>query len=250
MRLFYFLFLLLGFNSFSQPLTIKIDALIARDSVPYEREFKLTYQVINNTSDTLKMFFKSNGLAPTEGSPNAKISYYKIYENDTFLDIGSIFTTNARMSQFSVKDNDSIKTKEEFEKKYVEFLSSYYKAPLDSLQKVYKEEGMQGVLKFEGKKYFELKNKRKIDYQVLAPNEKLECSVIFSWDKNRYFYREPHEYYLDENAKHYFEITLVALKEEYRDKIDEKVYEKVILDPTFIKGVFVSNKVEINFKPN
>jgi len=245
------LFLLIGFTSFAQPITIKIDALTANDSVPDSREFNLKYRVINNTSDTLKLFFNPNGFTPTAGSSIAKISYYKIYENDTFIDIGSIFTINGTItSKFSIKDIDSIKTKEDLEKMYVQFLSQHYKTPLDSLQKVYKEEGFETLLKFEGKKYFDLEKKRKIDYQVLDPNEQLKCSMVFNWDKKRYFYRAPHEYYLDENTKHYFEITLIALKEEYKNKIDEAVYNKALKDPNFIKGVFVSNKVEINLKPN
>ena len=251
MRFLAVVFLLICFTSFAQPITIKIDALTANDSVPDSREFKLTYRVINNTSDTLKLFFNPNGFTPTKGSSIAKISYYKIYENDTFIDIGSIFTTNGAItSKFSIKDVDSIKTKEDLEKMYINFLSEYYKTPLDSLQKINKEEGFESLLKFESKKYFELEKKRKINYQVLAPNEQLECSMDFNWDKKRYFYRAPHEYYLDENAKHYFEITLVALKEEYKNKIDEAVYNKALKDPNFIKGVFVSNKVEINLKPN
>ena len=251
MRLLAVLFLLSCFASFAQPITIKIDALTANDSVPDSREFNLKYRVINNTSDTLKLFFNPNGFTPTTGSSSAKISYYKIYENDTFIDIGSIFTTNgAIISKFSIKDIDSIKTKEDLEKMYVNFLSEYYKTPLDSLQKIYKEEGFESLFNFEGKKYFDLEKKRKIDYQVLAPKEQLKCSMVFNWDKKRYFYRAPHEYYLDEKAKHYFEITLVALKEEYKNKIDEAVYKKVLTDSNFIKGVFVSNKVEINLKPN
>ena len=251
MRLLAVVVLLICFTSFAQPITIKIDALKANDSVPDSREFTLKYRVINTTSDTLKLFFNPNGFTPTTGSSNAKISYYKIYENDTFIDIGSIFTTNGTItSKFSIKDSDSIKNKEDLEKMYLEFLSQHYKTPLDSLQKIYKEEGFESLLKFEGKKYFDHEKKRKIDYQVLVPNEQLECSMVFNWDKKRYFYRDPHEYYLDENAKHYFEITLVALKEEYKNKIDEAVYNKALKDPNFIKGVIVSNKVEIDLKPN
>lgn len=115
---------------------------------------------------------------------------------------------------------------------------------------MYKEKGLESLLQFEGKKFYEIEKKRKIVVQILNPNEELECSIVFNWDKNRYFYRDPNEYYLAENAKHYFEITLVALKEEFKDKIDEAVYNKLINDPNFIKGVFVSNKVEINLKPD
>jgi hypothetical protein len=50
------LFLLICFTSYAQPITIKMDAVTANDSVPDSREFNLKYRVINNTSDTLKLF--------------------------------------------------------------------------------------------------------------------------------------------------------------------------------------------------
>ena len=251
MRLFSVLFIMINYVTFAQPLTIKIESITFKDSIPEQREFKLKYIIKNNTSDTLKMFFKPNNLQPSTEISASKISYYKIYENDTFIDVGSIFTTNGQIiSGFSVKETDSIKSREEFEKKYVEFLSKQYKTSLDSLQKMYKEKGLESLLQFEGKKFYEIEKKRKMTCQILNPNEELECSIVFNWDKKRYFYRDPNEYYLAENAKHYFEITLVALKEEFKDKIDEAVYNKLINDPNFIKGVFVSNKVEINLKPD
>ena len=251
MRLFSILFLMIGYVTFGQPLTIKIESITFKDSIPEQREFKLKYVIKNNTSDTLKMFFKPNNLQPSTETSASKISYYKIYENDTFLDIGSIFTTKGQIiSDFSTKETDSIKSREEFEKKYIAYLSKKYEIPLDSLQGMHKKEGLQSLLQFEVKNFYEIERKRKMICQVLNPNQELECSIVFNWDKKRYFYRDPNEYYLAENAKHYFEITLVALKEEFKDKIDEAVYNKLINDPNFIKGVFVSNKVEINLKPD
>jgi hypothetical protein len=251
MRLFSILFLLVGCSCFSQPLTLTIDSITSSDSIQEERKFKLKYLIKNNTSDTLKMFFKSNGYPSSLKNSISNISYYKIYENDTFIDIGSIFTTKGHLiSDFSVREGDSIKTTEAVEKMYVEYLSKRYKTELDSLNKIYQEEGFESLLKFEGQKYYDLQKKRKLECQILNPNEQLEFFIEFNWDKNRYIYRDPNEYYLAENAKYYMEITLVALKEELQDKIDETVYKKLKKDPNFIKGVFVSNKVEINFKPN
>ena len=251
MRLFSVLFIMINYVTFAQPLTIKIESITFKDSIPEQREFILKYVIKNNTSDTLKMFFKPNNLQPSTETSVSKISYYKIYENDTFIDIGSIFTTKGQIiSDFSTKETDSIKSREEFEKKYIAYLSKKYEIPLDSLQDIHKDEGLLSLLEFESKKFFEEEKKRKMEVQILNPNEQLECLITFNWDKKRYFYRDPNEYYLAENAKHYFEITLVALKEEFKDKIDEAVYNKLINDPNFIKGVFVSNKVEINLKPD
>ncbi len=251
MRLLSVLFIMITYVTFGQPLTVKIESITFKDSIPDERIFNLKYLIKNNTSDTLKMFFKENSLQASTENSISRISYYKIYENDAFIDIGSIFTTKGQIiSDFSSKETDPLKSREEFEKKYVEYLSKKYEIPLDSLQGMHKDEGLLSLLKFEGKKFYEAEKTRKMKCQILNPNEELKCSIVFNWDKKRYYYRDPNEFYLDEDAKHYFEITLVALKEEFKDKIDEAVYNKLINDPNFIKGVFVSNKVEINLKPD
>lgn len=160
MRLFSVLFIMINYVTFAQPLTIKIESITFKDSILEQREFKLKYVIKNNTPDTLKMFFKPNNLQPSTKTSVSKISYYKIYENDTFIDIGSIFTTNGQIiSDFSTKETDSIKSREEFEKKYVDFLSKQYKTSLDSLQKMYKEKGLESLLQFEGKKFYEIEKK-------------------------------------------------------------------------------------------
>jgi hypothetical protein len=251
MRLLSVLFILICFASFAQPITIKIDTLTATDSIPDSREFKLTYNVINNTSDTLKLFFKSNDVSTSEESQNAKFAYYKIYEGDLFINIGTIFSTKVTSSKrFPFKDSDENKSKEDFENTYIDFLKQEYQTSWDAIKKIYKEEGFEGLLKFEEKNYVDHREKLKMHYQVLNPNQKIERTATFYWDKKRYYFRDPHEFYLDVSAKHYFELTFVALKEEFKDRIDEDLYAKIKDDPNFIKGVFISNKVEINLKPD
>ena len=250
MRILSVLFLLISGVLFSQPLTVKIESITFKDSVPELREFQLKYSIKNNTSDTLKMFIKPNNSWASAKDEGSQISYYKIFENDSFIDIGSIFTTNGQViSGFIIKPDDSIKTQEDFNIKYVKYLSKQYSTPLDSLQKIYKKEGMESLYLFEGKQFYTQKEKQKMKCLTLNPNEQRESSIILNWDKNRYFKRDSNEYYLDEKTLYNLEITLVVLKEEFQDKIDEEVYKKLIKDPHFIKGVFVSNKVEINLKP-
>jgi hypothetical protein len=118
------------------------------------------------------------------------------------------------------------------------------------LFQIYNEEGLAGVVD-PAKIYMQKASKRmKNYYHTLQPNQTENFEVTFNWNKNRYYYLEPNEYYLDENAKHYFELTFVALKEEFESKVDEEIFEKIMKLPNFIKGVFISNKVEINLKPD
>lgn len=253
MRLFTILFLLLRFLSFSQPVSVEITSITSGDSLDYQREFKLTYLIKNNTADTLKLFWKSGYLSSNQDNQTAKFAYYKIYEGDLFLNIGTIFSTKGKRiasNRFSYSELDENKSKEDFENTYIDFLRKNYQTSRDAIDKIYKEEGFEGLVKFEGKMYMEKIEKNKIHYQVLNPNQKVECTATFNWDKKRYYFSDPNEYYLDENAKHFLEITLVALKEEFKSQIDTELYAKIKDNPNFIKGVFVSNKVEINLKPD
>ena len=249
MRIFHIVFLLLSSICFGQPLTLKIESITSKDSLPNEREFKLKYYVKNNTKDTLHFFLDTKSITPSTEGSMSQCPYYKIYENETFIEVGQIFKAKGTIiSHFKTTDADSIMTQEEYDRKEIGYLSELYKTPEDSLQLLYSQKGMGAIHEFVIKKYYQLEKERKSIPQVLAPNEQLECTSIFYWDKNRYFYKEPIEYYLDENAKHYFEITLVCLKEEFGNHIKPEVYEKIMKLPNFIKGVFVSNKVEINLQ--
>lgn len=239
----------MGSIASAQPLTLKIESITSKDSLPTEREFKLKYYVKNNTADTLHFFLDTKSITPSTGGSMSQSPYYKIYENDSFIEVGQIFKGKGTLiSHFKTSDTDSILTQEDYDKKEIGYLSELYKTPNDSLQLLYKQKGMNAIHEFVFKKYYQLEKERKSIPQVLAPNEQLECTSTFYWDKNRYFYKEPNEYYLDENAKHYFEITLVCLKEEFQNHIKPEVYDKIMKLPNFIKGVFVSNKVEINLQ--
>lgn len=246
MRLFSVLFLVMSSLAFGQPLTLKIESIISKDSLPNEREFKLKYYVKNNTQDTLRFFLDKKSITPSTGGSLSQSPYYKIYENDTFIEVGQVFKTKGTL--MSLANFTDIKFEQDYHKKYINYLSEFYTTNRDSLQSIYKKKGLDGLLYFEGMKFLEMAKNRKAEYQTLLPNEQLECTSIFYWDKNRYFYKEPNEYYLNENAKHYFEITLVCLKEEFKSHIKSEIYEEIMKLPNFIKGVFVSNKVEINLQ--
>lgn len=249
MRIFSVLFLLMSSITFGQPLTLKIESITFKDSLQNEREFKLKYYITNNTNDTLRFFLDKKSITPSTGGSMSQCPYYKIYENDTFIELGQIFKAKGTlMTLFNDNNANSIKSEEDYHNKYMIYLSDFYKINRDSLESIYKKKGVDGLLYFEGMKYIEMAKNRKTEYQTLLPNEQLECTSVFYWDKNRYFYKEPNEYYLDENAKHYFEITLVCLKEEFKGHIKPEDYDKIIKLPNFIKGVFVSNKVEINLQ--
>jgi hypothetical protein len=248
MRVFLFLFLLVNGLLVAQPLTLQIDAVASNDQSETERIFTVKYHLQNNTADTLHFFFTPKKISPSTGGSMTKEIYYKIYENKTFIEIGQAF--NQFFSEKSEFDFDETLSQNQRDSLIIIQLAKKLEENPTKLFKIFNEEGSIGLL--DPSKDYMIKYYKKIDnyYHTLLPNQKEFFEATFTWNKNRYYYMEPNEYYLDENAKHYFELTLVAMKEEYKDRIDPEVYDKIMEDSSFIKGVFVSNKVEINFKPN
>ena len=172
--------------------------------------------------------------------------YYKIFENDNFIEIGAAF--NQFKKEEVIFDFDEKMPQAEKDSIMIAYLAEKLEEDPAKLLNIYNEEGSIGLLD-PSKEYMQKISKRiKNYYHTLLTNQTEEFEASFKWNKSRYYYNEPNEFYLDENAKHYFEMTLVALKEEFKDKIDAEQYEKIMKDTQFIKGVFISNKVQINLR--
>jgi hypothetical protein len=81
----------------------------------------------------------------------------------------------------------------------------------------------------------------------LKPNETKNFQIITFWDKQRYFKIDENEYYLDENEKYEFELSLYLDKLNRKEKLTEEEFTKIKNDENFIEGRFSSNKKKINF---
>ncbi|WP_432672027.1 hypothetical protein [Flavobacterium sp. SM2513] len=244
MRIFSVVFLLISNFLFAQPLTLTIESITSKDSLPNQREFKLKYFIKNNTSDTLHFFFLPKNISPSTGGSLTKEIYYKIYENDNFIEIGLAFNqVTLEKSEFDFEGA----TQTQKDSLIIVYFAKKVEEDVDKLLKIFKEKGTAGLLDSSNDYIQKIYKKRDNYYHTLLPNQREDFEAVFQWNKDRYYYNEPNEFYLDDNAKHYFEITLVALKEEFKDKLDAELYNKIMKEPNFIKGVFVSDKVEINF---
>ena len=56
------------------------------------------------------------------------------------------------------------------------------------------------------------------------------------------------EYYINEKSNCSIELYIVLLKEEFKERLIDSDYTKIINTPNFIKGWYNSNKNGINFK--
>jgi hypothetical protein len=116
--------------------------------------------------------------------------------------------------------------------KHEEYVKKIMAAPKDSIDQYIQEN---------------IKDRHMHDLFSLNPKEVKKIHRAFSWNKERYHKLDEHEYYIAENKHHYIKIFVTLLKEHYKDQLTATDFDKIMTDPNFIKGVFISNKMEINF---
>lgn len=232
MRLISIFFALISFSVFSQEksIKIKIDTISVDNSNPKERKFTVSYKIINLTHDTISFFLNTKSFLPNAVSSMSLSPFYKIYQNDEILNIDGVF---------EYRRNDKWNTK-----KYIDAFIAKNKIENDSILSIYKKNSGQNT-----DELWIIKNQRLLNTTVtLLPNETKKYTNILIWDKKRYFLNDPIEFYIDENSYHTFELTAHLLKEELKEQLSEKEFKSISANKNFIKGIFTSNKIEINFR--
>ena len=202
----------------AQKLELQIDTITVEDSDATERKFVVQYHLENLTDETLRFFLDTSGIIPSTGGSGSTYPFYKIYEEDTFLEMGSVFSGWGR-TEINL---------EGIEEKEIEGFLLKHQKKLDSIR--------------ESKR--DIRNKM----MTMAPREVKKFSMDFYWDRNRYYQRHDMEYYLEEEAQHFLEITIVLQKHIYHQQLPEALFYEIIADPYFIEGAFTSNKMAIDFK--
>ncbi|HLA56060.1 MAG TPA: hypothetical protein VK623_08165 [Flavobacterium sp.] len=227
MRLICFCMLLISLPVFAQPKTmeIKIDSIITNNSNTKERKFMLYYTIHNCTDSTISFLLDCDNLMNNTMASMAYSPCYKIFQGDEMINIPEVFESDwSRNATKRIEKNISAITREKHEINH------------DSIEidKNYREKLMQNYL-----------FKKVV---TLRPKEIKPVCYEFFWDKKRYHKLDDYEYYLDEVKPHFMEIYAVLMKEYYKDRLSAEQYQKIIDDKNFIKGLFVSNKMEIDFR--
>lgn len=213
MKWCFFVFMV-SLSAYSQSLSLKIDSISVDDQDPAERIFKVHYHLENLTDQPLYFLQDISDVVPSTGGSGTYLPYYKIYENDTFLEIGSVFS-GWRRKEINLENLN-----------------------IDSLMVVYQES-----LKIDRKE------KQILDKIIkMAPKEVKYFSIDFYWDRNRYYQNHDVEYYLEEEAEHFIEITMVMQKPNLDTVSSDAALEKIANDKNFIHGVFTTNKMAIDFR--
>ena len=219
-----------------QPLEVVIDQIVEDNSDANARKFTVNFHLANLTDMDICFFLKPDDLVSNNDGSMSNHPYYKIYQNDNFLNLGTVF---GRQKKGDIRENITIDPKN-ISPEVLEYLKTYYDITDEQIAEL-KEFGYF-------KTRLKVRREELMNHVItLKPKESRAFSKVISWDKDRYFFHDPEEFYLSETEKHYLEITVLLMKETFKEKLSEEDYTQIMANPNFLKGVFVSNKAEINF---
>lgn len=217
-----FLYILLFCSTvFSQSkcVEIRINSVKAISEEEKERNFSLTYTIANLTDKTINFILDPNAVIPIgAGSLNPSV-YYKLYENESSIDVNGIFT---------IKESErSFKSEKERQKYRDSIIDSFKNRTAETWQKEQKERITNSI-------------------RQLKPKEELQYETVLKWDKTRYFRNDVIEYYINETTKHYFELHINLMQDELLSKFTDDEKKELLKGKNIVKGWFTSQKVEID----
>ena len=219
MKFLYILLFCSTVFSQSKPVVIRINSLKAINGET-ERQFTLTYTIANLTDKTINFILDPNAVIPIgAGSLNPSV-YYKLYENESSIDVNGVFT---------IKESDrNFKDEKEMQQYHDSIINSFKNRTAETWQKEQKERITNNI-------------------QQLKPKEELQYETVLKWDKTRYFRNDVIEYYINETAKHYFELHINLMQDELLAMFTDEEKKEMLKGKNIVKGWFTSQKVEIDF---
>jgi hypothetical protein len=230
-------------QSQSNPISLKIGSIAIDDSNPKVRQFTITYSIQNETNTIISFFLKPHTLMANAASSLSLRPVYKIYQNGSFQNIEGLFR-NGNVDNEWKKLADLKSTDSTAAKKMMKQIMVDQELKTKKIVDEYKRKG--------GKNSDELwivKNQDLLVSQMTMQPKELKTFVYkMVWNKERYFLENDLEYYLDEKDTFEMDITLVLIKDYFKDRLSTEEFSNIAKDKNFIEGVFSSNKVEINFK--
>ena len=224
----------------NQPVKIDINAITDIDSLSF-RKFTINYSISNLTNNKISFFLNPDRVvAGSGGSMTTNVSATLFQENEE-LPMHEIlsFTSKNKELPIGYENLPEGKEKDEILKKYMKDIFG---------MDINKE--IEEISRDNDQAYRLQKSSYRMirSMMILQPFETKQYSKTFYWDKKRYYKNNELEYYINEKSNCFLEIYIVLLKEEFKEKLNESDYTKIINTPNFIKGWYNSNKKEINFR--
>lgn len=203
----------------SKTVEIKINSVKATNEENI-RNFTLTYTISNLTDKTINFILNPKIIIPIGGGSLNPSVYYKIYEDESSIDVNGIFTRSGSSKSF--------KNDKEMQKYSDSIVNAFKNRTVEMLEKESKQRISNNILE-------------------LKPKEERQYEIVLSWDKTRYFRNDVIEYYINETAKHYLELHINLMQDELLSLFTDDEKTELLKDKNLIKGWYTSNKVLIDF---
>lgn len=236
----YILIILFTISSLAQnqPIKIDINAISDIDSLSF-RKYTIHYSIKNTIGDRISFFLNpDNVIAGSGGSMRTDVSATLFQENEE-LPMHTILSSTTKKDEFltNFKNLKDGKEKDSIIKKYLKEVMNFdIEKEMDESKK--------------DTSYFIKKSSERMMKSILTlePFETKQYYKTFYWDKKRYYKNDEIEYYIDEKSNCFLELFIVLLKEEFKERLIDSDYTKIMNTPNFTKGWYNTKKKEINFK--
>lgn len=198
---------LVGLSADAQELELKIDSITANDRDEAQRVYNVYYHLENLTQDRLRFFLDTSNIMPSTGGSGSDFPFYKLYENDTFLEIGSVFSGSGT----------KIFHLNEAEFKAVRVTINQEKANTDTIVEMAPGEVKNFSMDFHWDRNRYYQNQDMEYYLPEKAKHFLEITMVLQKANNN------------------------------NNRLPDDVSNEITADKHFIEGVFTSNKKEIDF---
>lgn len=224
----------------NQPVKIDINAITDIDSLSF-RKFTINYSISNLTNNKISFFLNPDRVvAGSGGSMTTNVSATLFQENEE-LPMHTILSTTSKSRELPIgfENLPEGQEKNAILKKYLKEVMNF---DIDKeIEEIKKNDNETFRLKKSSQRLME-------SIMTLEPFETKQFFKTFYWDKKRYYKYNELEYYINEKSNCSLELYIVLLKEEFKERLIDLDYTKIISIPNFIKGWYNSKKKEINFK--
>ena len=187
-------------------------------------------------------FLIPNALIANSASSLTLFPVYKMYQNGVFENMDGPFfeyETEDELEYAKTEDKDSEKAKTLLKK----FQTSQGIIAMDYYKK-YKDNGGES----DNFQWVYYRQRLLNNVITLKPNETKTYTIKTLWNKNRYIKNDDLEFYLDENNTIEIELILDLKTNLFKDQLTKEDLQKINENPNFIRGLFTSNKMKIEFK--
>lgn len=231
------IFLLIFQFSFAQKpnVSVMITDITTENLSSNETQYTVSYTVKNNSDQNVKFFFNPDNF----GLSMSTRKIFMLYENgirfegDKFLKTGTKDQYKELEDLYSINIEDTIARK-----KRIALIQKLYDFDIKTASQ---GDFNKDLVQKSTERY-------KNDVLSFGPNESRSYVQKLYWHKNRYYKNDELEYYLNENSTFEISFALILMKKQLKEQLSNDYFLEIMKDENFIEGVFLSNKMVIEFR--